>query len=143
MLEDLSQSGAPFAASTRLPGKSIPMTLRVLQIHTDSAWEYGLADYLRQVSGLKVKSVLATSESSLLSDLAHQSECHLLNADVPLSLAHLRLWPSDQLARSLTRLIVINLHDNVMDVYDAHGKRQVTLTRLTDLSRCIRGQYPV
>jgi len=120
------------------------MTLRVLQIHTDSAWEYGLADFLRQVSGLKVKSVLATSESSLLSDLAHfNPNVILLNADVPLSLAHLRLWPSDQLARSLIRLIVINLHDNVMDVYDAHGKRQVTLTRLADLSRCIRGQYPV
>ena len=141
MLEGLSQLDALVAAVTYLPGKSIPLPLRVLHIHTASAWEYGLADYLNKI-GVEVRDVPATNESVLLSELAcFQPNVILLNAAAPLNMAHLRVWPSEQLAQSLVRFIVIDLRDNIMDIYDAEGKRHVVVTRLADLSRCIRGEY--
>jgi len=142
MLEVQSQLDALVAAVMYLPGKSIPLPLRVLHIHTASAWEYGLAGYLNNVADLKVRDVPAKNESILLTELTcFQPNVILLNAAAPLNMTHLRVWPSEQLAQSLVRFIVIDPDNNIMDIYDADGKRHVVVTRLADLSQCIQGQY--
>ena len=142
MLEGLSQLDALVVAVTYLPGKSIPPPLRVLHIHTAAAWEYGLADHLDHIAGLTVRNVPAANESILLGELTcFQPNIILLNAAAPLKMTHLRLWPSEQLAQSLVRFIVIDPDNNIMDIYDADGKRHVVVTRLADLSQCIQGQY--
>ena len=137
----LPHAYAPAANLTHLSSK--PTTARVLHLHTNTVWESGLAEFLRQAPDLKVRSVMVARESRLLGELTRfKPDEILLNKDVPLSLAHLRQWLGDRLARSAVRLIVIDLYDNIMDVYDSHRKRQVVVVHLTDISQCVRGLYP-
>ena len=142
MLEERFQPDALFTAATYLQGQSVPLPLRVLHVHTAAAWEYGLTNYLSHDADLQVRDLPVTKESILLGELTHfNPNVILLNTAAPLSVAHLRRWPSDQLAPALVRFIVIDLQDNVIDIHDAQGKRHFVVTHITDLSQCIHGQY--
>ncbi len=118
--------------------------LCVLQVHTDSAWELGLAGSLRQEPDLEVHGVTYTNETTFLRDVTRiQPDVILLNEDGPLSLAQLRQLLASVPARSSLRIIVVNLRSNVIDIYDPHERRQVVMTRLDDLPDCIRGEHRV
>jgi hypothetical protein len=141
MEKHLPPADVPAADFRHLNSK--PTAVRVLHLHTHTAWDYGLAQFLSQDSDLKVISVAVASQLGWLSDLTlFKPTVILLNQDVPLSLAHLRHWLGGRLARSVVRLVVINLYDNLMDIYDSHQKQQVAVTHLTDISQCVRGLYP-
>lgn len=114
---------------------------RVLQVHTNSGWEQGLADLLRQEPDLEVYSVAYTNEPILLSDVTRvQPDVILFNEDAPLSPTPLRQLLADASVRSAVRIIVLNERNNVIDIYDPHKRQQVVMTRLADLSYCIRGE---
>lgn len=105
-----------------------------------AGWEQGLARSLRQDLGLEVHSVTYTSESTFLRDVTRiQPNVILLNKDGPLQPVPLRELLADMPARSPVRIIVINIHNNVIAIYDPLKTQHDVVTSLADLSKYIRG----
>jgi hypothetical protein len=114
---------------------------RVLQIHTGSGWEVGLAGSLAQEPDLEVQSVTYTDETTFLRTVMRiQPDVILMNKHGPLSLPRLRKLLNGLPALSAICIIAINVRNNIVDIDDAKQKRQLVVTDLADLCKCIRGE---
>ena len=122
----------PRTGSLEQSGK--PNLCRILQVHTNSAWEMGLASSLRQQLGLHVQSITYTSEPAFLGEVTRfQPEVILLNKDGPLYPYPLRQWLTSMPAQPPVRIIVLNSRNNVINIYDSLKTQQAVVTDLADL----------
>jgi len=116
---------------------------RVLWVHTDAAWEVGLARALSQEPDLQVQSITPMSKPTILSEVTRfQPDVIVLNEDGPLHPDPLRQWLAGIPALTPVRIIVLNNQNMVIDVYDPFKTWQVMVTDLTALGQFLRDMPP-